>query len=190
MSVLNIGSYIVSIIGWSDYSIFASKHPFTLDERAEDKSFLVHLQKLWYPLTFGWLFYIFILYGYWSVDYYLLLHPPIPFLYHYIRKTIWCSPRSKVYAFKFLWINYHSAEFEPIFKLLKTFSKLHFHFMVLLKSDSHLPKKCVSFAWLKALFGHVRKNGLIRKIRLTSKFMTSQTGLQIIAIYIAQYLTK
>ena len=124
------------------------------------------------------------------MDYYLLLHPPIPFLYHYIRKTIWCSPRSKVYAFKFLWINYHSAEFEPIFKLLKTFSKLHFHFMVLLKSDSHLPKKCVLFAWLKALFGHVRKNGLIRKIRLTSKFMTSQTGLQAIAIHILPNISQ
>ena len=41
---------------------------------------------------------------------------------------------------------------------------------------------------LKALFGHkiitnfssYRKNGLIRKIRLTSKFMTSQPGLQTI----------
>ena len=29
----------------------------------------------------------------------------------------------------------------------------------------------------------MRKNGLIRKIRLTSKFMTSQAGLQTVAIH-------
>ena len=68
-----------------------------------------------------------------------------------------------------------------------------------LKSDSQLPKKTLLFASLKALknyekcflfhlksslrsqvflltFWSCRKNGLIRKIRLTSKFMTSQPG--------------
>ena len=36
------------------------------------------------------------------------------------------------------------------------------------------------FSWL---FGHVMKNGLIRKVRLISKFMTSQPGKQIIVIH-------
>ena len=40
------------------------------------------------------------------------------------------------------------------------------------------------FKFLSRLFGHVRKNGLIRKIRLTSKFIRSQSGLQTIATYI------
>ena len=80
----------------------------------------------------------------------------------------------------------------------------------LLKSDSHLPKKMdVScsienplimmknafyfilkslfvlkiFKFLSRLFGHVG-NSLIRKISLTSKFMTSLLGLQTIAIHI------
>ena len=37
---------------------------------------------------------------------------------------------------------------------------------------------------MSRLFGHVGKNGLIRKIWLTSKFVTSQPGLQTIAIHI------
>ena len=40
------------------------------------------------------------------------------------------------------------------------------------------------FKFLSRLFGHVRKNSLITKIRLTSKFIRSQSGLQTIAIYI------
>ena len=40
------------------------------------------------------------------------------------------------------------------------------------------------FKFSSRLFGHVRKNGLIRKIRLTSKFIRSQSGLQTIATYI------
>ena len=40
------------------------------------------------------------------------------------------------------------------------------------------------FRFLSQLFRHVEKNGLIRKTRLTSKFMTSQPGLQTIAIHI------
>ena len=40
------------------------------------------------------------------------------------------------------------------------------------------------FKFLSRRFGHVRKNGLIRKIRLTLKFIRSQSGLQTIAIYI------
>ena len=32
------------------------------------------------------------------------------------------------------------------------------------------------FKFLSRLFGHVEKNGFIGKIRLTSKFMTSQPG--------------
>ena len=49
---------------------------------------------------------------------------------------------------------------------------------------------------LKALFVFVttfwsyRKNDLIRKIRLTSKFMTSQTGLQTIAIHILPNISQ
>ena len=78
-----------------------------------------------------------------------------------------------------------------------------------LKLDSHLPKKVVIFFIenplklmgnafyfiLKALFileifqffvtfWSCRENGLIRKVRLTSKFMASQPGLQTIAIHI------
>ena len=79
-----------------------------------------------------------------------------------------------------------------------------------LKSDSHLPKKlCQLLDWkpfkndnkfflfhLKSFFlsqyiqvfvttfWSSRKNSLVRKIRLTSKFMTSQPGLQTIAINI------
>ena len=84
-----------------------------------------------------------------------------------------------------------------------------------LESDSHLPKKlCCLLYWksfkmmknalyfiLKALFvlkifkflswlfGHV-KNGLIRKIRLISKFMTSQLGKQTIAIDILHNISR
>ena len=39
-------------------------------------------------------------------------------------------------------------------------------------------------------FWAYRKNGLIRTIRLISKFMTSQPGEQRITITIAQYLTN
>ena len=35
---------------------------------------------------------------------------------------------------------------------------------------------------LSRFFGYVEKNGLIRKIRLTTKFMTSQHGLKTVAI--------
>ena len=35
-----------------------------------------------------------------------------------------------------------------------------------------------------------KKNGLIRKIRLTSKFMTSQPGLQTIAIHILPNISQ
>ena len=86
-----------------------------------------------------------------------------------------------------------------------------------LKSDSHLPKKfCYLldskplkndqkyFWWIKNLKSSFRsqdilffvtaswscrKNGLIRNIRLTSKFMTSQPGLQTIAIHILLNMT-
>ena len=40
------------------------------------------------------------------------------------------------------------------------------------------------FQFLSLPFGHVRKMGLIRRIRLTSKFMASQPGLQTIVIHI------
>ena len=40
------------------------------------------------------------------------------------------------------------------------------------------------FKFFVTTFGSCRKNGLIREIRLTSKFMTSQYGLQTIAIHI------
>ena len=40
------------------------------------------------------------------------------------------------------------------------------------------------FKFLSRLFGHVGKNGLMGKIRLTLKFMTSQPGLQTIAQYL------
>ena len=39
-------------------------------------------------------------------------------------------------------------------------------------------------------FWSCRKNGLIRKIRLTSKFMTSQPGLQTIAIHILPNISQ
>ena len=39
-------------------------------------------------------------------------------------------------------------------------------------------------------FWSCRKNGLIRKIRLTSKFMASQPGLKTIAIHILQNISK
>ena len=81
---------------------------------------------------------------------------------------------------------------------------------VKLKSDSHLSKKlCYLLDWKrfkndrKCFLFHLessfcfqdikvfvttlsscRKNGLIRKIRLTSKFMMSQPGLQTLAVYI------
>ena len=40
------------------------------------------------------------------------------------------------------------------------------------------------FKFLLWLFGHAGKKGLIRKIRLTTKFMTSQPGQQTITIHI------
>ena len=39
-------------------------------------------------------------------------------------------------------------------------------------------------------FWSCRKNGLIRKIRLTSKFMTSQPGLQTITIHILPNISQ
>ena len=82
-----------------------------------------------------------------------------------------------------------------------------------LKSDSHLAKMCYLLDWkpfnddekknyfiLKALFAHkiftfkifrpCRKNGFIRKIMLTSKFMTSQPGLQTVAIHIFPNISR
>ena len=78
-----------------------------------------------------------------------------------------------------------------------------------LTSDSHHPKKlCYLLDWnplkmmknafyfiLKALsvlktFWSCRKNGLIRKIRLTSKLMTSQPGLKTIAIHILPNISQ
>ena len=45
------------------------------------------------------------------------------------------------------------------------------------------------FKFLSRLFGHA-KNGLIRKIRSASKFMTSQPGLQTIAIHILPNISE
>ena len=85
-----------------------------------------------------------------------------------------------------------------------------------LKSDSHLPKKVVLYGLMKAFkmmknafysilkalfilkifkflswrFGHVEKNGLIRKISLVSKFMTSQPGKQTIIIHILPNISR
>ena len=82
-------------------------------------------------------------------------------------------------------------------------------FFYFFKSDSYLPKEFVLFAFRKPFkndekcflfhlksslrsqdiyvfvttFWSCRKNCLIRKIRLTSKFMTSRPGLQTIAIH-------
>ena len=44
------------------------------------------------------------------------------------------------------------------------------------------------FKFLSRLFG--QKNGLIRKIRLTSKFMTSQPGSQTVAIHILSGISQ
>ena len=46
------------------------------------------------------------------------------------------------------------------------------------------------FKFLSRHFGHIEKNGLIRKIRLTSNFMTSQPGLQTIAIHIFSNISQ
>ena len=46
------------------------------------------------------------------------------------------------------------------------------------------------FKFLHGLYGHVEKNGLIRKIRLISKSMTSQTGQQTIAIQILPNISR
>ena len=46
------------------------------------------------------------------------------------------------------------------------------------------------FKFLSGHFGHVRKNSLIRKIRLTSKFMTSQVGLQKIPMHILPNISQ
>ena len=40
------------------------------------------------------------------------------------------------------------------------------------------------------IFWECRENGLIRKIRLTSKFMTSQPGLETVAIHILHYISQ
>ena len=81
---------------------------------------------------------------------------------------------------------------------------------VLLKSDSHLPKKIVLFALIKNdekcflfhlisafcsqflswLFGHIEKSDSIRRIRLNSTFMTSQPGLQTITIHILPNISR
>ena len=45
------------------------------------------------------------------------------------------------------------------------------------------------FKFLSQLFGHVG-NSLIRNIRLTSKFMTSQPGLQTITIHILPNISR
>ena len=39
-------------------------------------------------------------------------------------------------------------------------------------------------------FWSCRKNGLIRKLRLTSKFMTSEPGLETIAIYVLPNISQ
>ena len=68
-------------------------------------------------------------------------------------------------------------------------------------SDSHLPKKCFLFHLKSSFrsqdikvfvttFWAFRKNDLIKKIRLTSKFMTSQPGLQTIAIHILPNISQ
>ena len=46
------------------------------------------------------------------------------------------------------------------------------------------------FKFLSRHFVHIEKNGLIRKIRLTSNFMTSQPGLQTIAIHIFSNISQ
>ena len=46
------------------------------------------------------------------------------------------------------------------------------------------------FTFLSRLFWSCRKNGLIRKLRLISKFMTSQPGLQTIAIHILPNISQ
>ena len=46
------------------------------------------------------------------------------------------------------------------------------------------------FKFLSRHFGHVGKTGLIRKIRLISKFMTSQPGLQTIGIHILPNISQ
>ena len=46
------------------------------------------------------------------------------------------------------------------------------------------------FKFLSRHFGHIEKNGLIRKIRLTSNFMTSEPGLQTIAIHIFSNISQ
>ena len=88
--------------------------------------------------------------------------------------------------------------------------------LLILNSDSHLSKrlcylldwkplkndeKCILFCLksyfrsqdIKVLvmtFWSYRKKGFIRKIRLTSKFMTSQPGLQTIAIHILPNISQ
>ena len=46
------------------------------------------------------------------------------------------------------------------------------------------------FKFLSRLFGHVRKPSLIREIRLTSKFITSQPGLQTIVRHILSNISQ
>ena len=45
------------------------------------------------------------------------------------------------------------------------------------------------FKFLSLFFGHIRK-GFDKKLRLISKFMTSQTGKQIIAIHILSNISR
>ena len=46
------------------------------------------------------------------------------------------------------------------------------------------------FQFFVTTFWSCRENGLIRKVRLTSKFMTSQPGLQTIAIHILPNISQ
>ena len=46
------------------------------------------------------------------------------------------------------------------------------------------------FKFLSRLFGHAEKTGLIRNMRLTSKFMMSQPGLKTIAIHILPNISQ
>ena len=114
------------------------------------------------------------------------------------------------------------AHLKKISLFVCLFVCLFFHILFLfsifffwrLKLDSHLLKKFVVFAWLKAFwkwwecflfqlkysfrfqyilnfvttFWSCRENSLIGKIRLTPKFMASQPGLQTIAIHLLPIL--
>ena len=121
-----------------------------------------------------------------------LLLPPLP------------PPKKKCqgYSFYGFWVTCLNVDltrefFEEIKVLIHTWK------LILekcsLKSDSHLSKKIVSFEKLFSFtrylsfchdFWSYKKNGLTRKIKLTSKFMTSQPGLQRIAIHILPNISQ